>query len=164
VATRSAATSRPEHGPRPGSGVTAVAGAGEWQHFAHGADIGVRGRGTSLASAFEQAARALTAVVTDLAAVRPVRSVTIECRAPDPELLLYEWLNSLVFQMATQRMLFGEYAVTIADGQLSAVVRGEPVDVARHAPAVEVKGATFTELAVRREPDGRWCVQCVLDV
>jgi len=137
---------------------------GDWQHFAHGADIGVRGWGATLAEAFEQAARALTAVVTDLARVRPARSVPIECRAPDAELLLYEWLNALVFHMATQRMLFAEFSVTISGGELSAEARGEPVDVARHAPAVEVKGATFTELAVRREPDGRWCAQCVLDV
>jgi len=38
------------------------------------------------------------------------------------------------------------------------------VDVERHAPAVEVKGATMTELAVRRQADGRWYAQCVLDV
>jgi SHS2 domain-containing protein len=80
------------------------------------------------------------------------------------ELLFYEWLNALVFHMATQRMLFAEFAVAITDGELSAAARGEAVDVSRHAPAVEVKGATFTELAVRRESDGRWCAQCVLDV
>jgi SHS2 domain-containing protein len=38
------------------------------------------------------------------------------------------------------------------------------VDVERHAPAVEVKGATLTELAVRRDDDGRWRAQCILDV
>ena len=137
---------------------------GEWQHFAHGADIGVRGCGATLAEAFEEAARAMTAVVTDPAGVRPERSVIVECRAPDAELLLYEWLNALVFHMATQRMLFAEFAVTIAGDALRGAARGEPVDVPRHAPAVEVKGATFTELAVRREADGRWCAQCVIDV
>jgi len=137
---------------------------GEWQHFAHGADIGVRGWGVTPAEAFEQAARAMTAVVTDPAGVRPERSVLIECRAPDAELLLYEWLNALVFHMATQRMLFAEFAVRITGGELHAEALGEPVDVGRHAPAVEVKGATFTELAVRREADGRWCAQCVIDV
>jgi SHS2 domain-containing protein len=137
---------------------------GDWQHFAHGADIGVRGWGASPAEAFVQAARAMTAVVSDLAEVRPERAVPIHCRAPDAELLLYEWLNALVFHMATQRMLFAEFTVAISGGELSAEARGEPVDVSRHAPAVEVKGATFTELAVRQEADGRWCAQCVLDV
>jgi len=37
-----------------------------WEHFSHAADIGVRGFGNSPAGAFEQGARALTAVVADL--------------------------------------------------------------------------------------------------
>jgi tRNA nucleotidyltransferase (CCA-adding enzyme) len=137
---------------------------GDWEHFAHGADIGVRGRGPTPAAAFEQAALALTAVVTDLASVQPVESVRLRCQGPDLELLFYDWLNSLVFHMASRRLLFREFRVTISSGGLEAEALGESVDVLRHAPAVEVKGATFTELAVRQQPDGRWCAQCVLDV
>jgi len=146
------------------AGPAADGGVGVWEHFAHGADIGVRGRGATAAQAFEQAALALTAVVTDPALVRQVTAVPIRCRAPDLELLLYDWLNTLVFQMATQHLLFSAFDVRIADGDLEAEARGEPVDVERHAPAVEVKGATLTELAVRQCDDGRWRAQCVLDV
>ncbi len=145
-------------------GPAAAAGAADWEHFAHGADIGVRGRGATAEQAFEQAALALTAVVTHPALINPQVTVSITCRAPDLELLLYEWLNSLVFHMATQRLLFSGFAVRIAGGVLEAEARGEPVDVQRHAPAVEVKGATLTELAVRQDGDGRWRAQCVLDV
>jgi SHS2 domain-containing protein len=136
----------------------------DWEHFAHGADIGVRGRGDTVAQAFEPAALALTAVVTDPSLVRSTDTVRIQCRAPDPELLLYEWLNSVVFHMSAERRLFGSFAVDISGDALDAVARGEAVDVERHAPAVEVKGATMTELAVRRDDDGRWRAQCVLDV
>lgn len=137
---------------------------GDWQHFAHGADIGIRGRGATLDEAFAQAAVALTAVVTDPAAVRPLETVHLECRIGEPELLLYEWLNSLVFQMATRRMLFSRFDVRVSGDHLEAEALGERVDVARHTPAVEVKGATLTELAVRRDETGRWIAQCVLDV
>ena len=136
----------------------------DWEHFAHGADIGVRGRGDTVARAFEQAALALTAVVTDPSQVRPFEAVRIQCRAPDAELLLYEWLNSVVYHMAAGRRLFAQYEVNIAGATLDGVARGEAVDVARHAPAVEVKGATLTELCVTRDGDGRWRAQCVLDV
>lgn len=145
-------------------GPVAEAGAAAWEHFAHGADIGVRGYGASPAQAFEQAGLALTAVVTDVASVRQATSIPVRCRAPDLDLLLYEWLNSLVFHMATRHLLFSGFTVRIAGDGLVAEARGEPVDVARHAPAVEVKGATFTELAVRQDTDGRWLAQCVLDV
>ena len=41
---------------------------------------------------------------------------------------------------------------------------GELVDVAKHQPAVEVKGATYTELHVRKGSGGTWVAQCVVDV
>jgi len=135
-----------------------------WEHFPHGSDIGVRGTGATLEAAFEQAALALTAVSTDPRRVRPTRRVELACRAPDRELLLYQWLNALVARMATERALFSRFRVRLIDERLEGEAWGEPVDVRRHAPAVEVKGATLTELAVRRLPDGRWLAQTVVDV
>jgi len=54
--------------------------------------------------------------------------------------------------------------VAIQGGHLVARVWGEPVDVARHQPAVEIKGATMTELRVEEDSDGNWIAQCVVDV
>ncbi|MCC6610498.1 MAG: archease [Burkholderiales bacterium] len=137
--------------------------AARWEHFEHGADVGVRGYGASKAEAFEQAANALTAVVTDLDLVEPVEAVAIACGAPDDELLFAEWLNALVYEMSTRKMLFSRFAVRLEGTHLSAEVRGERVDVARHHPAVEVKGATYTALRVARE-GGEWIAQTVVDV
>jgi tRNA nucleotidyltransferase (CCA-adding enzyme) len=137
-----------------------------WEHFDHDADIGVCGQGPSLEVAFEQAALALTAVVTH-ETVEAETSVEIGCDAPDPETLFVDWLNALVFEMATQSMLFSRFEVRIDqnDGwHLRAVAQGEPVDRKRHSPAVEVKGATFTSLSVERRDDGMWHAGCVLDV
>jgi len=135
-----------------------------WEHFRHGSDIGVRGRGPTREAAFEEAARALIAVITDPAHVRARETVSIHCSAPDDEILLVDWLNALVYEMATRDMLFGEFAVGIADGGLTGTAAGEAVDPARHSPAVEVKGATFTELRVFSDSQARWVAQCVVDV
>jgi len=35
--------------------------------------------------------------------------VLLSCEAPDDELLLAEWLNPLVYEMATRRMLFARF-------------------------------------------------------
>ena len=132
--------------------------AATWEHFEHGADIGVRGFGASKAEAFEQAALAMTAVVTDLASVQPLESVAIRCEAPDDELLLAEFLNALIYEMSTRKMLFGRVSIRIDGASLSGEARGERVDVARHRPAVEIKGATYTALRVAQE-NGRWVAQ-----
>lgn len=135
-----------------------------FEHFTHGADIGVRGRGATLAEAFANAARALTAIVTDPARVEPREAVEVRCRREDPELLLVEFLNALIFEMATRRLLFRDCRVSIDGGVLEAACRGEAVDVARHQPAVEPKGATLTALRAARDADGRFVAQCVVDV
>lgn len=135
-----------------------------WEHFAHGADIGIRGVGRSRAEAFEQAALALTAAAVDPASVAAADVVELRCESPDDELLLVDWLNALIYEMATRKMLFGRFRVQLEGHRLDGRAWGEAVDVARHAPAVEVKGATYTSLRVAREPDGRWIAQCVIDV
>jgi tRNA nucleotidyltransferase (CCA-adding enzyme) len=135
-----------------------------WEHFAHEADLGVRGLGSSVAEAFEQAALALTAVITDPASVRPDEVVELSCEAPDAELLLADWLNALIYEMATRQLLFARFEVHIAEHHLRANAWGERVDPCKHQPAVEVKGATYTALAVRPTEDGGWLAQCVVDV
>ena len=145
-------------------GVAQGSAAERWEHFTHVADVGVRGFGNTMARAFEQAAVAMTAVITEPASVRPRQAVEITCSAPDPEILLADWLNALVFEMATRRMLFSGFEVVIEGDHLSATARGEAVDVARHCPAAEVKGATLSELEVGQDADGVWHAQCVVDV
>jgi beta-phosphoglucomutase family hydrolase len=135
-----------------------------WEHFPHDADIGVRGYGPTMAAAFEQAALALTAVVTDPAGIALRQSVGMACEAPSAELLLVDWLNAVVLRMATDGLVFGAFEVTISGTHLDGSARGEPIDVARHEPAVEVKGATLTALEVAQQPDGSWRAQCIVDV
>ena len=134
-----------------------------FETFAHDADVGVRGRGATLAEAFANAGRALTAVVTDPASVREVLAVEIACEASDPELLLFDWLNALVFEMSPRRVLFARYEVKVDGALLRARAFGEPVEVGRHQPAVEVKGATWPGMRVARE-GGAWVAECVVDV
>jgi tRNA nucleotidyltransferase (CCA-adding enzyme) len=73
-----------------------------WEHFSHAADIGMHGFGSTPAEAFEQAARTLTAVITDPDSVQARHIVEIRCENPDPELLLVDWLNALVYEMTVR--------------------------------------------------------------
>ncbi len=148
---------------RRGEQVAARRTGPRWEHFLHDADVGVRGFGPSREVAFEQAALAMIAVITDPKAVRARNKVSIECRAPDDELLLAEWLNRLVYEMATRRMIFSRFSVRIAAGTLQAEAWGERLDRARHQPAVEIKGATYTGLRVQQR-HGEWLAQTVVDV
>lgn len=132
--------------------------------YDHEADMGVRGMSETRAGAFEQTALALTAVVVDPACVRPEIKVEVTCSAPDDELLLVEWLNAIVYEMAVRRMLFSRFQVQFDDNGLNGRIWGEFTDIERHHPAVEVKGATLTTLAVYRNERNLWVAQTVVDV
>jgi SHS2 domain-containing protein len=105
----------------------------------------------------------MSAIITDLSLIEPRDKVAINCEEPDLELLFADWLNALIYEMSTRKMLFSQFEVTIEGSHLAATIWGEKIDVKRHQPAVEIKGATYTELAVN-EIQNQWLAQCVVDV
>src|SRR5213595_2963431 len=89
-----------------------IASSVGWELFSHDADVGVRGFGATVAEAFEGAALALIAAITD-APIAPNGRVEVTCEASDIELLLVDWLNAIIYEMAVRRMIFGRFAVEI---------------------------------------------------
>ena len=138
--------------------------AHSWKHFEHEADIGLAATSDSREGLFEAMGAALTGVITDPAIVQPRKQIRIRCSANDDALLLVDWINALIYEMATRRMLFGAWQVDLRGGDLDAWVGGEAVDRERHQPAVEVKGATYTALRMEQDATGQWHGQCVVDV
>ncbi|RPI64899.1 MAG: archease [Lysobacterales bacterium] len=147
---------RPHRHPAPA--------ADRWEQYPHDADVGIRGYGTTRAIAFEQAALAMVAIAVDPSSVAASESVDVDCESPDDELLLVDWLNALIYQMATRHLCFGRFTVRLDDHSLHGRAFGERVDSAKHELGVELKGATYTDLRVAREPNGLWVAQCVVDV
>ena len=79
-----------------------------WDHFEHEADIGVRATAHSRETLFERLAEALTAIITEPGSIQSAETIAIRCEAPDDAMLLVDWLNALIYEMATRRMLFGD--------------------------------------------------------
>lgn len=80
------------------------------------------------------------------------------------ELLFADWLNAVIYEIATRSMLFSRFEVVIDDSVLTAKAWGETVDPDKHELAVEVKAATYTELKVYQDSQSNWIAQCVVDV
>ncbi len=135
-----------------------------WKHLDHRADIGIQGIGPSLEQAFAQAGLALMAVMCDLELIREEESRTIKIIGDDQELLLFDFLNELIFLVCAQGFVYSRLEVDITGDELHARVRGEPLDSLRHQPAVEVKGASFNGLRVGRDKNGKYITSCIVDV
>ena len=131
-------------------------------YFDHDADVGISGRGATMEEAFEAAARATFALMTDIAAVRPLASIRLEFEEADVEMALVRWLNLLLGHARSRGLVLGRFWIE-RDGVIwRGGASGEPwrPDLER---GVEVKGATLTMLAVSRAGD-TWDARCVVDV
>ena len=136
----------------------------KWEHFEHEADIGVRGFGANLEQAFSSTAEGLIEVISPIENIAAEKAIKLQCKAPDHELLLVDWLNALIYEIAVHKMLFSRFEVIINNYELEATAWGESIDKEKHNPSVEVKGATYTELKVEQQENGEWLAQCIVDV
>lgn len=138
----------------------------KWEHFIHTADIGIRGFGKTREEAFENAAIALTAVITRPESLKCSETVEIASylTATSDDILLFDWLNAVIFSTKTKHMLFKKYHIERDKNGLCGIGFGEPIDENRHSLATEIKGATMTELAVYQQENGTFVAQCVVDV
>jgi SHS2 domain-containing protein len=134
-----------------------------WEHYSHTADMGIRGFGDSMEEAFAEAALAMIAVIIDPKKIKSTQNVEIACEQPDNELLLIDWLNNILYEMATRKMLFSKFEVSINGKQLKGKAWGEKLDLKKHKPAVEIKAATYSDLKVTQEK-GKWMAQCIVDI
>ena len=135
---------------------------GDNEYFEHDADIGVVGRGVTLEEAFESAAAATFAIMADLSAVRPERSVTLDFEEADIEIALVRWLNLLLGLSHEQGLVFSRFWIERDGVNWRGGASGEPWrrDLER---GTEVKGATLTMLEVKESAAG-WVARCVVDV
>lgn len=131
-------------------------------YFEHDADIGIIGRGTTVEQAFEAAAQAVFAIVTNLDTVQPGTALTIEFEEADPELALVTWLNLLLGRAREQGMVFSRFHVQRHGNKWRAEALGEKWHAGLER-GVEVKGATLTMLSVK-QAGAVWEARCIVDV
>ncbi|RLF12158.1 MAG: archease [Thermoprotei archaeon] len=138
-----------------------------YELFETTADVGVRGFGSTLEEAFENAAKAMFSVMVDLSGVKEEREVEVSCEAFDEEGLLVEWLNELLALSSIEKMVFSSFEVKIDREddvlKLKGVARGEKLDPGRHNLKTEVKAATYSMIKVVKEGD-RYVAQLILDI
>jgi len=132
--------------------------------FEHTADLGLRIRAPSLHQLFVEAAEALfSAIVENLDAVAPKQRVDVQLEEDDRALLLFDWLNELLYRFDTEHMVFGKFEVQINNGTMKASAWGEPLEPSRHSLGHEVKAITYHGLRVEKEENG-WLAEVIVDI
>jgi SHS2 domain-containing protein len=103
-------------------------------------------------------------VATDRRQLRPRSCQEVVVEAADPESLLVEWLNHLLYLYDTTGFLGKKVEVPeLPPCRLQALVWGEPLDPDRHELKSGIKAATYHNLAIKEVVDG-WEATLVLDL
>lgn len=137
---------------------------GSYQLLEHTADMGIEASGETLEELFAQAAYGLLEIMTGTpqAAAREEKSVTLT--AADPEELLVNWLNEILYLFEIQKFLPVDFEIEEVRGErLLARVRGEPFDPQRHLVEREVKAVTYHQLRLEKT-DGLWQARIYVDL
>jgi SHS2 domain-containing protein len=137
---------------------------GRFEFVDHTGDLGVRVFGESLPRLFEQAAHALTFILTDPETIRTSETRKLLLEANTDEELLITWLNELVYLFDTEGLLFRAYDVlSVHDQRLEALAQGEIYAESRHPIKTAVKAATYHQLKIEHH-EGVWTAQVIFDL
>ena len=134
------------------------------------ADIAFDAWGKTLEELFEAAGRAtIEVMVENLAGIRPTETVEVALEETDQEMLLFDFLNELIFYKDARRLVLLPTRLEIAktaDGAgfaLKGTLKGEEIEAGRHRLNTDVKAVTLLRFKVAQVADG-WRATVVLDV
>lgn len=134
------------------------------EFFDHTADIGIRGRGATLAELCAAMAQGLVELIAEDSRLQASEARPVDLSAADAEALLLGWLNELLCWFSTDRFLPIRYELTeTIPTRLHGRVLGEVFDPARHTQGREVKAITRHGLAVRQDAGG-WTAEAIVDI
>ncbi|MEM3585712.1 MAG: archease [Candidatus Jordarchaeaceae archaeon] len=139
-----------------------------YRFLEHTADIKVEAYGETINEAFQEAARALSEVITDTSKVRPIIRRKIEIEAEDLQALLYEWLEKFIYLFDSEGLVFSEFNVeTIQQKEgklkLKGEAAGEEFDENKHVQRTAIKAATYHEMKIEQKPK-KTVLEFVLDI
>lgn len=133
------------------------------------ADIAFEARGKTFEELFSSAGLAVTATqLQDLRTIRKKESRSFELTNKAIDLLLFNFLQELIYWKDVDLLLFKSFELSIRkkpDGSylLTGTGAGEPIDVTRHRLRVDVKAVTMHKFEVTSDADG-WKATVVLDI
>ncbi|MEW6636445.1 MAG: archease [Actinomycetota bacterium] len=130
----------------------------------HTADVGFEVEAPTLSGLFEEAARALLAVLFEEPPRAGDLEETVGLSAPDAETLLVRWINEIIFLVQDTGFVPARVEARVEEGrELQARLVGAPLDVEAQGFQGEVKSATFHGLEVERG-EGSVRATVILDV
>jgi len=130
----------------------------------HTADVGVIGKGKTMADAFESAAYGMFSIIADLEKYEPTDSTQVVATGDDDITLLERFLSSLLVIFDGDGLLPLDFEITeISSGRLTCWVSAKKIsdDIEWIGPTI--KAVTYHMMSVE-DHAGEWRAQVIFDV
>ncbi len=138
----------------------------KYEVFDHTADVGIRAHGADLNEAFENAARGMFDIISDVDIIEATGEYDITLSSKDVEQLLVDWLSELLFIHTVKQVLFSRFEIYIeeTDGQwrMKAKALGEDYDPKKHPYNTEIKAVTHHMLEIKK--DNGYSIRILFDI
>ena len=133
------------------------------------ADVAFEATGRTIEEMFISAGKALTvSMVKDLGSVIPTKIIKIKLSTENPEKLLFDFLQELIFLKDAKLLLFSEYELAISEKDklwtLAGVLKGEKLDMKKHELLADVKAVSWHRFSIQKNSGNEWEAFVILDV
>ncbi len=129
----------------------------------HTADVGIRSSGQDLEEAFEEVAKGMFSIITDISLVDSDIKRKVEIKAYNSESLLVNFLSELIYLHEVNNEVYGDFDISITENEqitLKGDCLGERIDLDKHDMDTAVKAVSYHELEV--DPKGE--IKIILDI
>lgn len=132
------------------------------------ADVAFEATGKSLEEVFASAAEAtLNVMIDEPERIEKKERVSVKLENRDRDMLLYDFLNELVYLKDAKKLLMRVESMDIKEGadglSLAAELSGEELDPAKHPLGADVKAVTLHMFSLEKADSG-WRAVAVLDI
>lgn len=128
-----------------------------FRYLDHMADTIVEAYGRNLEEAFENSGRALVNIMFEVDQITVKKVIRINAQGSDIKNLLYCWLEKILLLVLVDEFIPSEFDANIVIEKsgifLSAIARGENIDLQRHVYHIEVKAITYHEMSIEQGKD-----------
>jgi len=130
----------------------------------HTSDIGIKVYGKSMEELFCNAAFGMFDILADLEGIKTSTSIKIELTKENSEELLVSWLDELIYNFYTKKIIFSEFKIqNLNDTSLKAEAIGRHIGDRKSRLKTEIKAVTYHDLKIEKN-NGAYEVGIIFDV
>ena len=138
----------------------------KYKFFDHTADVLFEADGKNLDELFEAAGLATEETQVELKGIKHKIKKEIELKNDTVEMLLFDFLQELIFLKDAELLLFSKIRLSVSEGKpnkLKAVLEGEKINPKKQELKVDVKAVTLHRFEVKKTKTG-WFARVILDI